>query len=180
MREDLSDVLLIMDQLIKDGFEPEQFIQGLADHMRDLLVCKDSRTIGLLDVSDGLKERYQHQAALTSKSVLLTGLDILNQCDIALPRSKNKRLYTEIALSKINFANRAIEANLMSPAVSPEKKTKFVNEQQPKTSGFSNTDTKPRQNLVSPPQQTESVKPPEPPIQNQVEKVCDSKERIWI
>lgn len=131
LREDLSDVLLIMDQIIRDGFEPEQFIQGLADHMRDLLVCKDARTIGLLDVSDRLKERYQHQAALTSKSVLLSGLDILNQCDIALPRSKNKRLYTEIALSKINFINRAVEANLVRPEVSPEKKTKLVSEERP-------------------------------------------------
>jgi DNA polymerase-3 subunit gamma/tau len=127
LREDLSDVLLIMDQVIRDGFEPEQFIQGLAEHMRDLLVCKDSRTIGLLDVSESLKERYQHQAALASKSVLLTGLDILNQCDIALPRSKNKRLYTEIALSKINFASRAIESDL-STGNSPEKKTKLVSE----------------------------------------------------
>lgn len=128
LREDLSDVLLIMDQIIRDGFEPEQFIQGLSDHMRDLLVCKDSRTIGLLDVSERLKQRYQHQSALTSKSVLLTGLDILNQCDIALPRSKNKRLYTEIALSKINFANRAIEVDLVSPENSTEKKTKLVSE----------------------------------------------------
>ena len=128
LREDLSDVLLIMDEIIRSGFEPDQFIEGLADHMRDLLVCKDSRTIGLLDVSDGLKSRYQHQAALCSRSVLLTGLDILNQCDISLPRSKNKRLYTEIALSKINFINRAVEANLMSSGTSEEKKTKVVSE----------------------------------------------------
>jgi len=134
LREDLSDVLLIMDQIIRDGFEPEQFIQGLADHMRDLLVCKDSRTIGLLDVSQSLKERYQHQAALSSKSVLLTGLDILNQCDVTLPRSKNKRLYTEIALSKINFASRAIEVDLMSPSGSPEKKTNLVTEKNSETS----------------------------------------------
>jgi len=128
LREDLSEVLLIMDEIIRDGFEPEQLILGLSDHMRDLLVCKDARTIGLLDVSDRLKERYQHQAALTSKSVLLTGLDILNQCDIALPRSKNKRLYTEIALSKINFVNRAIDANLMASDQNTEKKTKVVSE----------------------------------------------------
>ncbi len=126
LREDLSDVLLIMDEIMRSGFEPDQLIQGLADHMRDLLVCKDGRTLGLLDVSESLKTRYQHQAALTSKSVLLTGLDILNQCDVTLPRSKNKRLYTEIALSKINFANRAIEANLMSPLGSAEKKTEIV------------------------------------------------------
>jgi len=111
LREDLSDVLLTMDEIIRSGFEPDQLIQGLADHMRDLLVCKDGRTLGLLDVSESLKAKYQHQAALTNKSVLLTGLDILNQCDIALPRSKNKRLYTEIALSKINFASRAIDVN---------------------------------------------------------------------
>jgi DNA polymerase-3 subunit gamma/tau len=128
LREDLSDVLLIMDEIIRSGFEPDQLIQGLADHMRDLLVCKDGRTLSLLDVSDSLKSRYQHQAALTSKSVLLTGLDLLNQCDVTLPRSKNKRLYTEIALSKINFANRAIETNLMSPQEIAEKKTEFLTE----------------------------------------------------
>ena len=130
VREDLSDVLLIMDEVIRAGFEPDQFIQGLADHMRDLLVAKDARTHSLLDVSDTLKERYMHQAALAKKSVLLTGLDILNQCDITLPRAKNKRLYTEIALSKINFANRAIEAHLFgSPAPSQEKKTEVVSNQ---------------------------------------------------
>ncbi len=159
LREDLSDVLLIMDQIIRDGFEPEQFIQGLSDHMRDLLVCKDNRTIGLLDVSSTLKERYQHQAALTSKSVLLTGLDILNQCDIALPRSKNKRLYTEIALSKINFANRAIEADLMSTGSSPEKKTKLVSENQAPPTNTAPVQEKPTPSVeVTPP--TQSQAPP--------------------
>ena len=126
LREDLSDVLLIMDEIIRAGFEADQLIEGLSDHFRDLLVCKDSRTLILLDVSDSLKSRYQHQAALTSKSVLLTGLDILNQCNIALPRAKNKRLYTEIALSKINFVNRVVEADLVGGAQNIEKKTKVV------------------------------------------------------
>lgn len=127
LRQDLSDVLLTMDAVIRAGFEPDQFIQGLADHMRDLLVCKDGRTLSLLDVSESLKSRYQHQAALTNRAVLLSGLDILNQCDIALPRSKNKRLYTEIALSKIAFTHRALEVDLMSSsAQSQEKKTDVV------------------------------------------------------
>jgi len=170
LREDLSDVLLIMDQIIRDGFEPEQFIQGLADHMRDLLVCKDSRTMGLLDVSSGLKERYQHQAALTSMSVLLTGLDILNQCDIALPRSKNKRLYTEIALSKINFANRAIEADLMSPGAVAEKKTKLVSEKPTIPSSFTSSEAKPTPNVKPVPAFTKpEVKPePQPSVETEI------------
>ncbi len=150
LREDLSDVLLIMDEIIRSGFEPDQLIQGLADHMRDLLVCKDGRTLGLLDVSESLKTKYQHQAALTNKSVLLTGLDILNQCDISLPRSKNKRLYTEIALSKINFANRAIDVNLMSPSGTAEKKTEVVTQTPvPPKSNFSETQQKIVQQPVS-------------------------------
>ncbi len=155
LREDLSDVLLIMDEIMRSGFEPDQLIQGLADHMRDLLVCKDGRTLGLLDVSESLKSRYQHQAALASKSVLLTGLDILNQCDVTLPRSKNKRLYTEIALSKINFANRAIETNLMAPQGIAEKKTKVVTE--------SVVESVP---MSSVPKETPSVSKAEP-VQNQ-------------
>jgi DNA polymerase-3 subunit gamma/tau len=172
LREDLSDVLLIMDEIMRSGFEPDQLIQGLADHMRDLLVCKDGRTLGLLDVSESLKTRYQHQAALTSKSVLLTGLDILNQCDITLPRSKNKRLYTEIALSKINFANRAIETNLMSPQGIAEKKTEVVIDSN--SAPVSNAPIKRQQSAK------EVVKP----IQNQVisETVVqqDSKETVTL
>jgi len=145
LREDLSAVLLIMDEVIRAGFEPDQFIQGLSDHMRDLLVCKDARTLSLLDVSDGLKSRYQHQAALSSKSVLLSGLDILNQCDITLPRSKNKRLYTEIALSKINFANRVIEAHLAGQPVTQEKKTKVVSDSPPPSAVATSPSTPPVQ-----------------------------------
>jgi len=126
LREDLSDVLLIMDNIIRSGFEPEQFIQGLAEHFRDLLVCKDPRTLGLLEVSDNLKERYKQQSQLINTSILLSGLDILNQCDVSLPRSKNPRLYTEIALSKINFSGRAIEGSVF--VQTQEKKTKVVSE----------------------------------------------------
>ena len=163
LREDLSDVLLIMDEIMRSGFEPDQLIQGLADHMRDLLVCKDGRTLGLLDVSESLKTRYQHQAALTSKSVLLTGLDILNQCDVTLPRSKNKRLYTEIALSKINFANRAIETNLMAPQASAEKKTEVV------TDSFNATSSS-----ASEPKQTSSPTPVEKTVNQPVSNVKET------
>ncbi len=127
LKEDLSQVLLIMNEVVTQGFDVDQFIQGLAIHFRDLLVCKDQRTLGLLDVSDGLKDRYKSQAQYTTKSMLLTGLDILNQCDIALPRATNKRLYAEIALSKINFVQRTIDTPIVTEngLDLAEKKTKI-------------------------------------------------------
>lgn len=128
LREDLSKVLLIVEEVVAQGFDIDQFIQGLAAHMRDLLVCKDQRTLPLLDVSGQLKERYIQQASYATRSMLLSALDILNQCDITLPRSTNKRLYAEIALSKINFIQRAVDTVLSDgPAPTIEKKTNVVN-----------------------------------------------------
>lgn len=130
LMEDFSKVLLIMDDVVTQGFDVDQFIQGLASHMRDLLVCKDQRTVPLLDVSDSLKERYTSQAQYATRAMLLTGLDILNQCDIALPRATNKRLYAEIALSKINFAQRTIDAQFQIDGTAAlEKKTKLVTDE---------------------------------------------------
>ena len=127
LAEDLSKVLLIVDEVMNQGFDIDQFIQGLSSHMRDLMVCKDQRTMTLLDVSDGLKARYASQAQYATKSMLLSGLDILNQCDITLPRANNKRLYAEIALSKINFIQRTVDAHAVtgSEAVT-EKKTPYL------------------------------------------------------
>ena len=130
LREDLSEVLLIMDSVVRQGFDVDQFIQGLASHMRDLMVCKDQRTLSLLDVSDSLKARYTSQAQYATKSMLLSGLDILNQCDIALPRATNQRLYAEIALSKINYIQRTIDAEFVTgSATTTEKKTEVLTKQ---------------------------------------------------
>lgn len=104
IRSDISEVFNLLNTVIKQGFEVDQFVQGLANHIRDLLVCKDERTINLLEVSDRLKERYLNQARLINSGHLLTALDILNQCDFMLARANNKRLYVEIALSKITLA----------------------------------------------------------------------------
>ena len=109
IQEDLSEVFLIFDQILKQGFDPDQVSGGLAQHFRELLVSKDPRTIQLLEYSDKLKERYLNQSKLSTKRFLLTGLNILNQCDINLPRAKNKNLHTEIALSKITYINRVEE-----------------------------------------------------------------------
>jgi len=132
LSEDLSKVLLILEEVIAQGFEVDQFIQGLASHMRDLLVCKDQRTISLLDVSDDLKSKYTQQAQYATRAMLLTGLDILNQCDLSLQRATNKRLNAEIALSKINFTQRTIDAHFaVDESVSMEKKTKVVSKPSP-------------------------------------------------
>lgn len=112
LREDMTEVLLTLHDIIKLGFDPDIFVLGLADHFRDLLMAKVPSTLQILDLSDELKSRYANQASLATSSFLLSGLNILNQCDIDLVRAKNKRLQVELALTKLTYLNRTIHANV--------------------------------------------------------------------
>lgn len=124
LREDVSQVLLIFDDILRKGFDAELFVNGLAEHLRNLLVCKDEQTLSLLEVSDGLKQRYKEQAAISPSSYLLTALNLANDCDINYKMARNKRLHAEMALIKMANINRAFRLSQQPPAqVSAEKKT---------------------------------------------------------
>ena len=118
LKEDLSQIMMIFDDIVKKGFETEQFVLGMMEHLRQLLLVKDVNTSGILDLSEKLTNRYQDQAKLSSDSFLLTSLSILNQTDINLQRSQNKRLSVEIALSKIAFMNRVVKNKTAAPVTS--------------------------------------------------------------
>jgi len=101
LQSDLSSVLLLFGKVLREGFDANLFINGLSEHLRQLLVSKDPRTHILLKVGEELKARYINQANLIDKSFALSALDIINQCDYQFPLAQNKRLHVEIALSKL-------------------------------------------------------------------------------
>ena len=106
--EEMSGSLLLFDEILKNGFDGHNFLVGLQSHFRDLLVCKDPATIELLEVSDKVKEKYRSQSSEVSASFLLTGLNLLSQCDLNYKASKNQRLHIELVLMKLANLNRAI------------------------------------------------------------------------
>lgn len=120
--EKTSEVLLIFDEILKKGFDGNNFIVGLSSHFRDVMVCKDESTIELLEVSTGIKEKYKAQAKLVSLSFLLSALNIASHCDINYKASKNQRLHVELALIKIAHVNAAISLSAISTNVDPSKK----------------------------------------------------------
>ena len=121
--EDVSKVLLIFDEIFKKGFDPDIFINGLAEHLRNLLVCKDEQTLQLLEISDTLKKQYLTQAKLVPSSFLLTALNIANDCDINYKMARHKRLHVEMAIIKMTYIGRAVELAKNPPASALEKKT---------------------------------------------------------
>ncbi len=117
LAEDAASILNLFDQILRKGFEPDTFVNGLAEHLRNILVCKDPATLALLESGESLRERYSQQASLAPPSFLLTALNILNDCDIHFKTARHKRLHVEMALLKMCYINRAVKS------VEQEKKT---------------------------------------------------------
>lgn len=95
---DLSNALLIFNEILNHGFDGQHFISGLSAHFRDLLICKDPATLVLLEVGANIRNQYQLQSADCPVEFLYAGLRICNDCDLAYKESKNKRLLVELAL----------------------------------------------------------------------------------
>jgi len=123
LAEDVPAILNLFDQILRKGFEPDVFINGLAEHLRNILVCKDESTLALLETGESLRERYRKQAALAPASFLLTALSLANDCDINFKMARLKRLHVEMALIKMGYINRAVKA-AQTPSL--EKKTTDV------------------------------------------------------
>jgi len=101
LRGETSDILLILNDIIGKGFEPQHFVSGMGNHLRSLMVCKDPITVQLLEVSEQLRQRYLAQSQACPMPFLIKALEINNQCDIDYRAANNKRLHLEIALLKM-------------------------------------------------------------------------------
>jgi DNA polymerase-3 subunit gamma/tau len=102
-----SVALLTFNEIIQNGFDGHQFIAGLGEHLRNLLVCKDPSTVQLMEVSEGVKKKYLQQAESCSTQFLLKSLGIINRCDVSYKSAKNQRLQVEIALLQMCYLNAA-------------------------------------------------------------------------
>jgi DNA polymerase-3 subunit gamma/tau len=120
----LAQVLVEFDSIIHKGFEGDQFVFGLSEHLRNLLMLSFPTTHNLLDVGDTLLKKYQNQVSSISKNVLMTFLNLINQCDVEYATARNKRLHVEITLSKMAYAPKLVEMD----AFQEKKKTKIVTE----------------------------------------------------
>ena len=108
LQEDASGLIVLLNQVLKNGFEGDLFMNGLAQHLRNLLYCKQEPTQQLLQMSSELKERYLNQSQTISYSTIMTALNLANACDLDYLKAKDKRLHVEIALLKICFAARQV------------------------------------------------------------------------
>ncbi len=161
IKENLPEIMLTYHDICQKGFESEQFVLGLMAHIRDLMMIRDVKTASILDVAESLTARYESQAALTTTSFLLSSLSVLNDCDINLPRSQNKRLSVEIALSKICYLNRVIDKKKSEDRIEP--KIKIENTTTPSDKDTSDEEPKEPKTTPAPESKPKSIKAQPPP-----------------
>jgi DNA polymerase-3 subunit gamma/tau len=109
LNQDLAGAMLLYDDIDKKGFEGDMVLNGFAEFIRNLLICKDERVAGLLEVVESFRQRYAETAKRTDAGYLVSALNILNEAEISFRSARNKRLHVELALIKLCYLHQAIE-----------------------------------------------------------------------
>jgi len=112
-----TDSLVLLDEIMRKGFDGQQFIAGLSEHFRNLLFAKDPKTLALMELSEENRSKFQAQSAKTSASFLLSAMNLCSQCEIHYKAAKNARLHVELTLLKINYLPSVYQPTATQPAV---------------------------------------------------------------
>jgi DNA polymerase III subunit gamma/tau len=108
-QQDLAGSLLLLDEINKRGFDGEMLLNELAGFFRNLLVCRDPRSLSLLEVVDSFKERYAAVAAATPMAWLIGAVNILSSAIEGYKPARNKKLHTEMAFIRLTYLSQAVE-----------------------------------------------------------------------
>jgi DNA polymerase-3 subunit gamma/tau len=106
--QQLSEALLIFDEINRKGFEGDLLLVGFAEFIRNLLICKDEKSARLLDVVEEFKQKYIQEAKVVETAYLISALNVLSDSEIYYKAARNKRLHIELALIKLAYLNQAL------------------------------------------------------------------------
>jgi DNA polymerase III subunit gamma/tau len=113
---DNGAVLMLVEDVVARGFDGHHFIAGIGEHLRNLLMCKDIRTVELIEASESTRQQYSRQATACESITLVKALAIQNRCDLDYKNSSNKRILLELSLLQMS--------TIFSPPTNSEEKKK--------------------------------------------------------
>jgi DNA polymerase-3 subunit gamma/tau len=110
LSQSLPEIMLTFDNILRLGFDPHNFLIGLGEHLRNLLVSKDPQTVSLLEVSESLKQRYATQAQNCTLNFLLRALALISKTDVNFKSARNQRLLVEMTLMQLTYLPASADA----------------------------------------------------------------------
>ncbi|WP_207512343.1 DNA polymerase III subunit gamma/tau [Longitalea luteola] len=120
-QQDLAGAMLLYDDIDRKGFEGDLVLNGFSEFIRNLLVCKDEKAAGLLEVVESFRDKYIATAQKTPVAYLISALNILNEAEINFKGARNKRLHTELAIIKLTYLQQALELAATSDGIGKKK-----------------------------------------------------------
>ena len=117
----VSEIMLVLDGILNKGFDGGNMIQGLAQHVRNVMMAKDPQTLPLLETSDEQKAKYQAQAQKAPTPFLYKALKIMNNCDVQYRQSSNKRLLVELTLIQVGQITQPEDQDVPSVGRTPHR-----------------------------------------------------------
>jgi len=120
-QQDLAGALLLYDDINRKGFEGDLVLNGFAEFIRNVLVCKDEKVANLLEVVESFKDKYLSTAKKISISYLISALNVLNETEINYKAARNKRLHVELGLIKLTYLQQALEFSPQHETVTKKK-----------------------------------------------------------
>ena len=121
LNQDLAGAMLLYDDIDKKGFEGDMVLNGFAEFIRNLLICKDERVAGLLEVVESFKQRFVETAKKTETGYLVSALNILSEAEINYKMARNKRLHVELALIKLCYLQQALQLTANGTSIDKKK-----------------------------------------------------------
>jgi DNA polymerase-3 subunit gamma/tau len=101
LNHSINDSMLLFDRILSRGFDAHHFLTGLGSHLRNLMVCRDAKTLKLFEATDEVKVKFAEQAKKADLCFIVGALDIVNEADTQYRGSQHQRLLVELALMKI-------------------------------------------------------------------------------
>ncbi len=135
----VAEMMLVLDGILGKGFDGGNMIQGLAQHVRNVMMAKDPQTLPLLETSASQKQKFQEQARKAPMPFLYKALKLMNECDIHYRQSSNKRLLVELTLIQVGQITQPEDQDMPSAGRTPHRLKslfqKFVAQPKPVTQG---------------------------------------------
>jgi len=101
IKNDITNILLLFNNVLDKGFNGQHFIDGFCSHFRDLLVSKNSDSHILIEQNQSIKQKYIEQSKTKEIDFILKAIEITEDCSFRYKNSKNERLLVEICLMKL-------------------------------------------------------------------------------
>lgn len=120
--EDHAELLLLLNQVIERGFEAKDFLMGLTEHFRNLLVCQTPQTVELLEVSDNIREKYLAQSRTLPVSLVLNAFNLCSEAEQKARSASQPRFWVELALLRLAHLRQAVTLAQVANGAAPEKK----------------------------------------------------------